>query len=233
MDTGGNVGNKRHKQTVSIRKDSWRNFGGSPEIYILVVPRPKTIPNQTSDGNKCQHSRRLGLFLLRDMRSAKIGGAGKIVQIDESKVGKRKYHRGHRVEGQWVFGGIEAETRKCYLVPVKDRSESTLMRIIKKWIEPGSLIVSDCWKSYGKLSQNGYTHETVNHSEEFVNEKGFHINKQDGHWRQMKTTLPIFRARKEHFSSSLAEFMWRYKHKNSNTFKIFLRDVKELAYKVE
>lgn len=36
-----------------------------------------------------------------------IGGPGIIVQIDESKIGKRKYHKGHRVEGQWVFGGIE------------------------------------------------------------------------------------------------------------------------------
>ena len=40
----------------------------------------------------------------------KIRGPGKTVQIDESKVGKRKYHRVHRVEGQWVFGGIEEDT---------------------------------------------------------------------------------------------------------------------------
>ena len=32
-----------------------------------------------------------------------VGGEGKVVQIDESKFGKRKYHRGHRVEGQWVL----------------------------------------------------------------------------------------------------------------------------------
>ena len=80
--------------------------------------------------------------------SDKIGGPGKTVQIDESKVGKRKYHRGHRVEGQWVFGGIEEDTRKCFLVPVEDRSEATLLPIIREWIEPGTLIVSDCWKSY-------------------------------------------------------------------------------------
>src|SRR5580765_7546825 len=34
----------------------------------------------------------------------KLGGVDKVVEIDESKFGKRKYHRGHRVEGQWVFG---------------------------------------------------------------------------------------------------------------------------------
>ena len=30
----------------------------------------------------------------------KIGGPGKFVQIAESKIGKRKYHRGHVVKGQ-------------------------------------------------------------------------------------------------------------------------------------
>jgi hypothetical protein len=30
-----------------------------------------------------------------------------IVEVDESKFGKRKYHRGHRVEGVWVIGGVE------------------------------------------------------------------------------------------------------------------------------
>lgn len=42
-------------------------------------------------------------------KSAPIGGCGKNVEIDESKFGKRKYNRGKRVEGQWVFGGVERE----------------------------------------------------------------------------------------------------------------------------
>ena len=64
--------------------------------------------------------------------SEKIGGPGTTVQIDESKVGKRKYHRRHRVEGQWVSGGIEEECRKRFLVLVEDRTEATLLPIIKK-----------------------------------------------------------------------------------------------------
>ena len=40
-------------------------------------------------------------------KSSSIGGNGIEVEIDESKFGKCKYHRGHRVEGQWVFGGRE------------------------------------------------------------------------------------------------------------------------------
>ncbi len=36
-----------------------------------------------------------------------IGGKNIVVEIDESKFGKRKYHRGHRVEGVWVLGMVE------------------------------------------------------------------------------------------------------------------------------
>jgi hypothetical protein len=39
----------------------------------------------------------------------KVGGEGLIVEIDETKIAKRKYHRGHRVEGAWVVGGVEKE----------------------------------------------------------------------------------------------------------------------------
>jgi hypothetical protein len=51
----------------------------------------------------------------------KLGGVGKIVEIDESKFGKRKYHCGHRVEGQWVFGGYERGTGRVFMVPVEFR----------------------------------------------------------------------------------------------------------------
>ncbi|KAG0439710.1 hypothetical protein DMUE_2243, partial [Dictyocoela muelleri] len=52
-----------------------------------------------------------------------IVGEGVIVEIDESKFGKRKYHRGHRVEGVWVFGMMERfGDRRIILVPIENRN---------------------------------------------------------------------------------------------------------------
>jgi hypothetical protein len=52
--------------------------------------------------------------------SEKLGGPNKILEIDESKFGRPKYHRGHHVKGQWVFGGVERESGRTFLVPVPD-----------------------------------------------------------------------------------------------------------------
>ena len=110
-------------------------------------------------------------------RDQQIGGPGKIVQIDESKFGKRKYHRGHRVEGQWVFDGIEEDSRRSFMAAVDKRDEATLLPLIQKHIAPGTTIISDCWKAYCNLEKHGYEHRLVNHSKEFVSDEGFHTNK--------------------------------------------------------
>ena len=62
-----------------------------------------------------------------------------------------KYFRGKRVEGQWVFGGVERDSHKCFLEPVEDRTAETLIQLIKDWILPGTTIISDCWKSYNRI----------------------------------------------------------------------------------
>jgi len=84
-------------------------------------------------------------------RAALKKSAVLIVEIDESKIGRRKYNRGHPVDGQWVFGGVERGSGRTFLVPVPDRTADTLVAIIREWIEPGMTVISDCW---GCLSQS-------------------------------------------------------------------------------
>jgi len=59
------------------------------------------------------------------------------VEIDEGKFDRRKYHRGHAV-GQWMFGGVQRGSNKCFLVPVEKRDKDTLLNIIKNYIIPGT-----------------------------------------------------------------------------------------------
>ncbi|KAG0804913.1 hypothetical protein G6F42_019266 [Rhizopus arrhizus] len=107
-----------------------------------------------------------------------LGGPGvDHVQIDESKFGKRKYHRGHRVEGVWVLGMVEAialgtnrvvtisqangvtETRlvpqfkagRRFLCTVPNRNARTLIPIIRKYVVPGTTIRTDGWRAYSGL----------------------------------------------------------------------------------
>jgi transposase-like protein len=109
-----------------------------------------------------------------------IGGPGIVVEIDESKFGKRKHNRGHRVEGVWVVGGVErTDKRKVFLITVERRNMAVLERVITRYVRPGSIIHTDCWRGYLNLSNLGYTHYTVNHSIGF-NINGIHTNTIEG-----------------------------------------------------
>lgn len=64
-----------------------------------------------------------------------IDGEGIIVEIDESKFGKRKSHRGHRVEGAWMVRGIERTRQKK--VFLEDKSPGILLKVLNEhaWVE--------------------------------------------------------------------------------------------------
>ena len=93
-----------------------------------------------------------------------IGGHGHVVEIDESKFGHRKYSRGRMLYGQWVFRGIDRDTKEMSMIPVQDRSAATLVPLIEKYILPGTTIHSDEWASYHSIPSATLHHLTVNHS---------------------------------------------------------------------
>ena len=141
--------------------------------------------------------------------SQPIGGNGIEVEIDESKFGKRKYHRGHCVEGQWVFGGREKyDKTRIFMIPVHNRKQTTLLLLIQKLIKPGSIIHSDCWKAYNKLTSMGYTHITVNRSKEFINkETKACTNSIESDWRHAKVQMPQYGTHLRDHAGYLAKFM--------------------------
>jgi transposase-like protein len=148
------------------------------------------------------------MLLYMEGCNEKIGGPYKTVEIDESKFGNRKYNRGHPVKGQWVFGGVERESGKTFLVPVPDRTADTLMAVIVEWIEPGTTVIRDCWGAYRDLETQGYTHRTVNHSIEFVDQRnGAHTNTIESTWRHVNAYLNPYN-RKGDYIYHLAHYMF-------------------------
>ena len=56
-----------------------------------------------------------------EKNSRKLGGKGKVVEIDEAKFGKRKHNRGHIDKEKWVFGDLERDSKKVFVEAVVDR----------------------------------------------------------------------------------------------------------------
>ncbi|KAF8768428.1 hypothetical protein HNY73_021251 [Argiope bruennichi] len=84
-----------------------------------------------------------------------IGGVGSTVEIDESKFGKMKYGRG--------------------------RTSEELVSVLKEWVLPGTEVISDCWKAYDCLKDEGFTHLQVQHNLHFKDpETGAHTNTIEG-----------------------------------------------------
>ena len=127
------------------------------------------------------------------------------------------------------FGGREKHDKtKIFMVPIHNYKQSTLLPIIQKWIKPGTIIHSDCWKAYSKLSKLGYTHVTVNHSKEFKNvESAACTNCIESEWHHAKVFMPNYGVHKGLHAGYPTEFMWKRMNTNKDKFQQLITDINE------
>ncbi|XP_068086186.1 uncharacterized protein [Anabrus simplex] len=178
-----------------------------------------------------------------DAKKKKIGGPDIVVEIDENEFGKSRYHKGRHTEAQWVIGGVERDNHKnFFVVPMEKRDKETLLSVIKGWILPGTVIVSDFWKTYECLEDEGFVDLRENHSMQFVDtRKNGHVMPKDGtsrstqniknRWRHMKSgrsSIPSAGRRKEHFVGYLSEFLFKSTFPLENRVHNFFLAVAEL-----
>ena len=166
-----------------------------------------------------------------------IGGPGVEVEIDESLFFKRKANRGQLRDGHgWIFGGIERNTGRCFLVEVARRDRATLLPLIVQYIAPGTRILSDEWASYAQIAAipgQNYSHDAVNHSQNFVdpNDPTVHTQTVEGMWSHVKKYF-----RQKHgtndvqFTSHLHAWVFRNRHRvqKRNFFSAFLGDLPDI-----
>ena len=105
------------------------------------------------------------------------------LELDESYFGG-KHHKGKRGRGSEnkipVFG-ILKRNGKVYTQIIPDSSSETLLDIVQTKIKPDSIVYTDSFRAYNKLSLKGYKHYRINHSVEFAKGNN-HINDIESFW---------------------------------------------------
>ena len=239
--------NRKCRKKISIKKGSFFELSklSNEKIVQLTYFWVRNYPNQLAsiESGISEHSIVDWFQFCRDVcvdlldselglgrGSDIVGGPGVTVEIDESKFGKRKYNRGKHIDGVWVFGGIERDNKaNCFFVVCKDCTADTLINLIKKYIRPGTHIVSDCWKSYNSIEDLGlgYTHDTVNHSKFFKDPNtGEHTNNIENSWLCIKKSKHGRGFNHDLLPSYFAEFIFRRKYlkQREDPFSIFIKE---------
>lgn len=162
--------------------------------------------------------------------SGKIGGKGKIVEIDESLFFKPKNHVGRPLGCGWIFGGIERDDKsKIFMVIVPDRKSETLIPIIQQYIEQGTTIISDKWRAYFPIGSIGYDHLSINHSLNFIDpdDQEIHTQNIENTWRWAKRKFLSTTKDVSKRISRLGEFLYRRIYNNEDIMIHILNDIKK------
>jgi len=141
------------------------------------------------------------------------------VEMDESYFGATrirgvtgKLKRGRGTRKQPVFG-IFLRQGHVYTEIVPDCKKATLQAIIRRKIDPASIVYTDGWRGYDGLVDVGYDkHFRVHHADrEFAKEDDVHINGIESFWSFTKRRLKKFNGVKVNFQLHLKECEWRWK----------------------
>ena len=154
------------------------------------------------------HKLRVKIALKQQDRNEQFSGT---VELDESYFGGvRKGKRGRGAAGKVAVFGILKRGGKVYTQTVLDTKTNSLMPIIRRKIEPDSIVYTDCWRSYNALDVSGFKHYRINHSKLFA-KKYNHINGIENFWNQAKRHMRKFNGiPRQHFNLFLKECEWRF-----------------------
>ncbi len=134
-------------------------------------------------------------------------------------------------EWLWMVG-IYLSKNRVRFVRLQDRTQHTVKIVMNKYVEPGSLVWTDPFASYNKYSLDGYTHQKVNHSENFVDpETGVHTQGMERAWVDAKEWYKRARGNRKYLQSHVNEASRRKLRASDRDrgtlFAAFLNDLRD------
>jgi transposase len=145
------------------------------------------------------------------------------VEVDETSVeGKPRKHLSRSEAALYrersratVFAAVERGGRvKATLLP--SRRGPQLKEKVVEWVQPNSIVYTDEWSAYNRLSDLGFEHSLVPHSAGYVTAEGWHTNTIEGFFGNLKTGIRgnYKKVSRRWLQGYLNEFVWRYNHRD-------------------
>jgi transposase len=152
------------------------------------------------------------------------GKLSKEVEVDECYIGKTKKHRGRSSKNKIILVGLKQRNGLFIAKVVSNVKAFTLNNLINTYVEPKSILYTDCFRGYDKVDQSKYTHKIVNHSIEYVNKEDptIHTNTIENMWKQLRRYLKVYNGPKKNFELFLSEALFRINNSLASTQKKLL-----------
>ena len=169
------------------------------------------------------------------------------VEMDEMYLGGRETnkHQDKHVEGtqgrstktKTPIFGMQQRNGNVVAMKVENTQGATLMPIVEQFVEPGATTYTDEATIYNKLTENGYIHQFVNHSQrEYVRASDIHTNSIEGFWAHFKRVIfsTYHMVSKDYLQRYIDEQVYRWNtRKESASFRfadMFKRAAKSFDY---
>jgi transposase-like protein len=160
-------------------------------------------------------------FALKNKSFEKMLG---VIQVDETYIGgdSKNKHKDKRVEGSQgrslkdkvpVLGVLHTGGH-LHLEVMSDASSASIHPVIESKVSKGSIIVSDEWRGYNKLTKD-FSHVVIKHKEDEYVRGGFHNNGIEGVFGLLKRAIVgIFHwISDKHLQRYCDEFEQRYNNR--------------------
>lgn len=152
---------------------------------------------------------RIRLHMAAYQRPARLGGPGKLVEVDEVLLRHVRDPGKNRRQATIVMG-IACQGQVITGV-IADRKRQSLHANILKYVETGSTVVTDDWAAYRGLDRLGFAHIPVNHSRGYFNENGYSTCEIDSYWASLRRAMRGYHQMAEpNLWMFLAEIECRY-----------------------
>ena len=161
-----------------------------------------------------------------ELKEANISGE---IEMDETMFGgKRSGKRGWGGSAKHMIFGIYQRNGKVFTFPISSRARENLLKIIDRYIKPGSLYYTDDWHAYSALSIRG--NYVVVTKEKGKPKGGNHLNGIEGFWSFAKNWLYQYRGvARHHFHLYLKEVEFRFNYRNQDLFILFSKLITSLV----